>query len=220
MKELTVKNKPNEVQQFIDEPHNFITPKRRSEWSKTGVTFDMCIAYINQPDQFEHTASQIATLSEGVQKVLCMLVSIEELDVLERFDAMGYPIELHNLVKNSKYSHNNNVLKKCELPAELQPHVDIESFRMPALYCRASGRPEGDLGDALTRQINAARAAIDKHDERCMDRAKAYMFGRTPVTPKQRVLSNLMDTFHELNWERDMLPYLDLKERKNSDHDQ
>ena len=210
MKKPNEVNDSDEVQEMMEQPDCYILGNRHM--SDKAIGFKRVLAWHLQPDQLAHTKEEIANAAEGVRKLVSMLIPRSDIEILQKYEAVGYPEELVEVLVNTK-EHETGFTYYGELEEPLNELADLTSFIVPLNFCREEDRPTGQMYDNFERQMARVVAAVDSHGSRLMTRVDAYMTGRPLVTARQRHLDAVMDTYHELDWENDYLPYITLEDR-------
>lgn len=213
MKKPNVINSKEEVAEFLASPSDWIAPTERKARRNPSHSFAVCLARVLEPHQLEYTAEEIRNAAQGCRKIMSLIVPRKDLDVLQKYNALALPIEILRHMDNFD-GHGRGHVSGGRLQAPLGDVVDLNPFLVPLNMVNRDSRPSGSLYDAFERQLARLNTAVLDHDARLKVRAENYMLGREIVTAKQRVLSHMMDTYQELNWAEDFLPYMILNERK------
>lgn len=225
-KERTVVNSAAEVQRMLTRPDRFLifdhtkdpeqpNKSRPGAW-RIGkkLSFTDCLAWLMFDEQLAHTADEMRRLVSGMPKLLALAYPSSDLDVLARYNALTFPQELDNLLANKQFSAAAGVVLSATLKEPYDKLIDIADVRCPISVRTTVSRFGTKLLEAYTRQVDALVKAFNDHGTRLDNRVKNYMFGRPMVTAKQRALDAAMAAYPEFNWEQDILPYLDVRERR------
>lgn len=192
--------------------------KRRTRRAPNGYTFPEVLGFILGPDQLEWTAQQVQDAAEGLSKIIRLAIPKDDLATLRRHNAVALPIELTRLCRTVDRGAVGQAIGGT-FRAPLSQLSNVSSFNVPLEWAAPVNRPKTELGGAFTRQLLRVADLVEDHEKRLAKRVKDYMFGRPLATPRQRVLSAAMEAYPEFDWRLDILPYLQLVERKTDNGD-
>lgn len=207
------------VAQILADPHNWMlpTPSQDRRWGQS--SFRQVLANTFHADQLVHTRAEIEKAAQGYRKLMLLQVPAQDIEVLARYNCMAVPDEAADMLRGLKRVDIGQlgagyIFGADGLKDPLGDVLSVEDLKVPTAYAKSQTRPDTDLCKAWYEQLMRLRRAGMDHDARLMKRADTYMLGRPLESAKDRVLSAAMETYSELNWEDDFLPYITLNKRK------